>query len=508
MRAEILRLAEYRLFRYGAPIVLGGLVALAVVKTMHGPKQTTLFLALFAFLVLIPAFLVRSAKHYFLLWFLFALAFELKKNLLDGFAVLSALRMDWEQFVFLPEIRASDLPLLILLLFWLYEIIFERKRVLYYKYNFLALGFLFWAGFTVLLAQTPYLGVVEILRQFKYFIIFLYMCNNIDSKRFMRVLWIGLVAGLMVQDVVTILRYRFKYFEPLESLIGARGVVDTKKRDEYLLIDKSGTTMKSFGTLQSPSSTTKFSLLIFPAAFWLCLRNPVMRRRMPFVILTFLSMVMFYLTFARSSFIAVLLEVVLCYWLAWRRGYLEQRVAGALFGVFLLGAIGAAPFLYKFMFAASRTDAIQVRFRQYEMALGLISENLLFGVGLNNSPGAQREYAKYLSVGANPIERAAVEPIHSAYIALVVEIGIVGVLLYLAFFATILKRCGRMARSDPDPAARFTCNIILIAFIGIATGVLTDPLFEDSVHSILWIYCGVVVVFDRLQGRPLPELPP
>jgi O-antigen ligase len=161
------------------------------------------------------------------------------------------------------------------------------------------------------------------------------------------------------------------------------------------------------------------------------------------------------------------------------------------------GGLALTPTVYKYM--DRKFENVEIRFAQYDTAFSMIQSNPLLGVGLNNNLIASKAYNQHSFSPRSLAKQASDHPIHSLYLSLLVEIGIVGFILYLAFFFEICRETVRAARA-PSPQIQFAATFILIAILGLGVGILWNPLFEESVQSIVWLFAGVSIAL----GRSLP----
>lgn len=490
---------------FALPLFAGAAIAIAMSLVLYGlNKPVLVYLFIAGLVVLIPSAFMKDVPLYWMCIFLFTLQFDIKKNLVDGLAVLETLKIDYMQFVFTPEVRLSDLPLLVMLLLWAHKMGFQGKQLIVPKQSRLALAFLGWAAVSAIGAPHFYLSAIEIIRQCKFFIIYLYAANNIDSKRTVKFIFIMLATTLVIQGAVTLGRYQYHYFEPLETLLGVESRMDPQKRDQTLTIDTEGgagfgftEAKRSFGTLPSPAATTKFSLMMLPIALMLSLANPLMMHRWIFCLIVPFALSAFYFSFSRASMVACLAEIALVYWYSMKRGYLPKHTAVYVLCVIILGGVFVSPKLYDFM--TSRYDAVQVRLRQYEVAKEMILSNPVFGVGINNSTGVKKDLTDDSSFVVDSLRRSGEQPIHSFYLTLMAETGLVGFLCYMGFFALTYRDALVLSCSARDREIAFAATILPICFAGLAIGVLADPLFEDFVQTLLWLYAGMVVALKRLD---------
>jgi O-antigen ligase len=479
-------------------IVVGGVIA-SFISLL---KPLWIILALSGFFVFILTFLVKDTKLYWTMLFVFSLQLDVKKNLLDGLKVLENLHIDYVQFIFVPEIRLSDLIFAVLLVLWIHNFASHKKEFKFPRVGWFAIGFLVWSGLSMFKAPHIYLSAVELSRQCKFFVIFLYAVNNIDSKRTIRAILVALVMVLMLQGTVTLVRYKLQYFEPFFGEAFGRSYMSSAMQG--LVINPSiGELKASFGT--SPGAiTSQLFLLLLPIALMSCHKNPAFSRRWIFFPLFIIGSLGMYVTYSRSSFIAFIVEIILCFYFSFRRDYLSKIARFLLFVFVALTMLILFPRLDDYM--NRKTENIEIRFEQYKVANSVILSNPLLGTGLNNSTGVAKTYIKHTASPIDPISQVTDAPIHSFFLALVTEIGIIGFMSYMFFFLSICREAWRLSRSDRDPEIAFFASILFVAVAGLASGILTNPLFEDAIQTLLWLYAGIIVACTSMEGADLPTL--
>lgn len=470
--------------------VLTGLV-------LYVTKPLLVALPIAGLLLVMPTFVIRDKRQYWLGVFLFALQFEILKNINDGLAVIEKLRIDYTLYHFTFEIRATDFVLAVLLFYWYTESLLRGRSVYFPRAAWLIVAFFGFCLISLISAPSAYLGLVELSRQLKYFVLFLYIVNNIESKSALRLVALMAVAILTIQGGVTALRYQTGWMEPLS--FGATHQ-DEAQVLQYLTIDEeaAGAGVRSFGTLGSPGSTLRLCLMAIPFALLLGMRNPLFGRRLLFVALASAGMGALLLTFTRAYYLTTAVQVTAAYLIAIRHKYLTRMeiLLLAVLGFIALSAV--APKLYEqFQY---RTDSITVRFEQYRATLDMIADNPIFGVGLNNGTGVKESYVDVSFNERDADTQFYLEPTHNLYLSLASEVGLLGASLYFAFFAHVVARAWRLSRSAIDPEVRFVANAILVAFAGVIVNALYDPLHEDAVMNMLWLYSGIVFALTRMAG--------
>jgi hypothetical protein len=299
-----------------------------------------------AYVALLPAGLALMLstvffKNFRLYWFaifLLSLQFTISKNLNSGLAVIDALKIDYTIQYFTFEITGTDLALLVLLAIWANDRMFHRKPMRFPPVTWLAVGYLVISLLSTFGAASPYLGFVEIVRQIKFFVVYLFAVNCLDSKGAVRVLAIVAVVMLVIQAGMTVTRFETGYMTPLTF---GETHQELSQIEEYLAVDRSdgGSAVRAFGTLGSPGSTIRLCMMLIPFALFLCVPNAMFRMRLIFTALTAFGLLGLLLTFARVYYITTAVQCVLAF-LIMARDRMLKREEVVL--IVLLGLAGVA----------------------------------------------------------------------------------------------------------------------------------------------------------------------
>ena len=495
--------------------ISAGVVIAVAASVSLALRPLSLGVLLAALLALVPALLVRDARLYWLTLFIVALQFDVEKTVIDGVAVLNALRLDGRPWVFVPSIRLSDLPFAVLLALWLKDLWLRRTRLAVPSGVWLAGGFLVWAVFSLAGAPSRYLGAIELFRQAKFILVFLYVANAIDSDRALRRVWAAVLVIVLLQGAVTIFRFAFDFYDPFfGELFGRTEIAELPEsrvtEDNYLLDPRAegglGGWRNSFGTSRSGATTSQLLLLGLPLAALACTRNAVFRRRLGCVLVLAVGLVGFVLTFSRSSWMGGVVAGLVGYWLAVRRGYLSARTAIMLGLVLTVTVVGIVPNYMAYV--TRRLVNVEVRLEQYQTARAMLTRHPVLGVGLNNSMVNAREYGRFSFALSDVHNRTYEAPIHSFYLALLAEVGVIGFVLYSSSLLVSVRRAWRLSWPSGNPVDAFSAMAALLGLVALGAGVLTNPMFDDGVQTLAWLYAGIIASLDHRSGAGKPRPSP
>jgi hypothetical protein len=479
---------------------IGTVVALALYVTK--PAIVALLPAAVA-LVLATAFF-RQYRLYWFGIFLLSLQFSVSKNLNDGFAVIDRLKIDYiiENFTF--SVTATDLALFVLLGFAASDRMFHGKTFRFPKQSWLAVGYIGIAAVSTVLAPSHYLGAVELVLQIKYFIVYLFAVNCLDSKSAFRVLALVGVAILVTQGATTITRFQTGWLMPIGS---GDSHQDLSHIQEYLTIDRSDpySAIRAFGTLGSPGTTIRLTMMLIPFALLLSVRNAMCGTPLLFATLTAFGLVGLVFTFTRVYYITTSIQCLLAFAIMVRDGMLKRETVVLVVLLGVGGAVAVSPLLYR-QFTV-REDSMTVRLQQYEAAIRMIVDKPLLGVGLNNGTALKPNYVVTTYNKYDADTQYFLEPTHNLYLSMASEIGLPGMLLYVAFFGHAGWIAWRTSRRAADAEIRLVANALVVVFSSVAVNAAMDPLHEYPVLTLLWLYAGVSCNLPAL-GQCLPVMAP
>ena len=478
-----------------AGAAIGALIALLLYST------TPLYVALLPLggALLLPTLFLKNFRLYWFAIFLLSLQLTASKNLNDGRAVMEALKIDYIIWHFTFEITATDLALLMLCIIWVNDALFHKRALIFPRVGWLAVGYLGLALLSIVGARSPYLGLVEMSRQLKFFLVFLFAVNCLDSKGVVRVLAITCVITLAVQAGVTVMRVKTGYYTPIAF---GDFAIDIDQIKHYLMVNRydPDSIVRGYGTLGSPGDTVRLAMLMIPFALFLSVPNAMFKRRWAFAVLTVFSLVGLVFTFDRVYFIITAVQLALVFFIVLRDRMIKRDEAVAIVLIGLTAAVAVSPKLY-YQFTV-RQDSGTVRLLQYEAAANMIIAHPFLGVGLNNTLDQKRDYLNLTYYPGDPNMHFFEEPTHNVYLSMASETGVLATLLYVAFFANATVVAWRQSRRSPDPETRLAANALVVAFCGAALTGMMDPLAATPVLTLLWLYAGISLNLNRMAQTP------
>ena len=211
-------------------------------------------------------------------------------------------------------------------------------------------------------------------------------------------------------------------------------------------------------------------------------------RRWRYFLIVFLPMMVFVLlsTFSRKSILAVF---VACAYLSWQNKKVFRSVVGiSVIGTVLIVLVGSAGFLEALgtrlqSYFMSPEVAISSRVELWTLGFRLFGQSPVFGNGLGSffviASGLGSEYGS----------------IHSFYLFVLCELGLVGFMFLLLWAFQIAQRFARFFRGNRDLTSRLTGQVVVSGFIILMiTGFFRAM---NLVDAIFWGFLGLSAAFFR-----------
>ena len=503
-------------------VTLGVLMALATDVALSRLTPVKVAFILGGFALLIPTVVMKHPKAYWLFLLVVSIFFDISKWLspdlhivaLYGFPALGTVDL---------ELYLTDLVLVVMVLPWLARVAMRREMVYFPAIGYLFVLYLIWALLVSLInAQSYYLAIFELCRQSLYFLFFIYLINNVITREHFRSAICAVFLGLTI-SAGTVIAFFFMGIQSETSTFsslhdqafmdgnstpritgagrgaagGAAGnlpVVSNNRRFPGLRNSEGGSQIKRgkgmFGHPAIPASLCGLILPIVLAYLVTARRN---RDRILLFTVFILGVAGLVLTFSRAGAIGCAAGIAVFVAVAGWSGLVPRRVITRL----AVMSVGLAALSMPLMVAyfTTRPEAFTMRFYMHEAALQGYLEHPLLGVGLNNSTAAMKDPRQELTDLGIPVGRS--ETADSYYVAMLVEVGPVGFVLFFGFFGKIVMIALREMREVAIDLKPLLVGIVA-GLASLATQSLSDiPMSGHAVGGFLWLFAALIVAIAR-----------
>jgi hypothetical protein len=508
------------LFSIFGIVTLGVLMALATDVALSRLTPVKVAFILGGFALLIPTVVMKHPKAYWLFLLVVSIFFDISKwlspwlldsqnlHLVDlyGFPALGTVDL---------ELYLTDLVLVVMVLPWLARVAMRREMVYFPAIGYLFVLYLIWALLVSLInAQSYYLAIFELCRQSLYFLFFIYLINNVITREQFRsvicAVFLGLTisAGTVIAFFLMGIATETSIFSSLHDqafmdgnstprITGAAGnldVLSNNRRFPGLLNSEGGSQIKRgkgmFGHPAIPASLCGLILPIVLAYLVTARRN---RDRILLFTVFILGVAGLVLTFSRAGVIGFAAGIAVCFAIAGWSGLVPRRVITWL----AVMSVGLAALSMPLMVAyfTTRPEAFTMRFYMHEAALQGYLEHPLLGVGLNNSTAAMMGPRQELTDLGIHVGRS--ESADSYYLAMLVEVGPVGLVLFFGFFGKIVMIALRAMREVAIDLKPLLVGIVA-GLASLATQSLSDiPMSGHAVSGLAWLFAALIVAIAR-----------
>ena len=336
-----------------------------------------------------------------------------------------------------------------------------NKRISFKKTDILLFLFLLIAGISIFVSTDSGVSIYRFIKLAEFVGLFLYVktAHRSDKSYGSYRSYIVLIAAGLLQSVLAIAQFYkqsslgLKFIEAGTYAPGAPGVATFIMGDDKI--------MRAYGSFPHPNVLAAFLLLAIFCFYYLWI-STFLKGKFRYMLYVTCYMIMvfsLFLTFSRGPilvfiFMSIIFLLVRFFQLRQLYHTEERLLAGkrlmflALFFVVfsVLSTIILLPYIKNRFFTISlQEEAIDLRFFYNKIALVIIKEKPLLGVGIGNFVNYSQHYPAFLRAanamlsgggqGDVEIPDWLYQPVHNIYLLIASEIGILGALLFLLFLA-------------------------------------------------------------------------
>lgn len=265
--------------------------------------------------------------------------------------------------------------------------------------------------------------------------------------------------------------------------------------------------MRSYGSFSHPNVLSAFILLAIFCVYGLLIGSRFEVRSFTFLLSLPILIAGLFLTFSRGTIMVFLLGSMMMFLIEFfklrKLEHTEQRLKDGknltkIFVLFFVSCLLVIMVLFpyvkaRFFTISLQEQAIDLRFFYNRMALSMIKEKPILGIGIGNFVNYSHNYSIFLRAAANvagvdpnQIPEWIFQPEHNIYLLIASEIGILGLIVFLIFLAT---NCIKMLRK---------VNPLVVLFFGFLIMALSDHYFWtlQAGGVIFWLALGLTRIND------------
>ncbi len=265
---------------------------------------------------------------------------------------------------------------------------------------------------------------------------------------------------------------------------------------------------RAFGTVNDPNYFGQLLLVLVPLAVWAILRGRTWRGKAFGVAALLLLLSAIGLTFSRGAYLGtvIVLVVYAMYLRLDARYLLVLPLIGALLYV--------APPEFRARFGtleeimpgvahagAYNDGSLQGRLVKAEIALTMVADNLIFGVGRGNYRFHYRDYIHQIEGAGSNTERDA----HNLYLEVAAEQGVVGFAVFVGLILAVWSRLRVAERLFAATGERRMADLAVAVKVGFLGYLVTSLFLHGAYGYMFWLQVGMAVALVVIAQREAAE---
>ena len=350
------------------------------------------------------------------------------------------------------------------------------------------------ATLSLLFAEDVTLSLFEVFLFAQLYLVYLYVANTVRTRQdVLFVVWMLLIGAIL--ESVVIIGLKFTSMET--TVIGPAHI--------YVESDPTGGWTRIGGTMGPNVAGAYLSVVLAFAASVLFTNIGRTYKRLAIAVLV-LGQIAIILTFSRGAWMALTVAISVLCAVAWRRRGLSLKAPIAILLIVLLLCLPFSDVISARLFG-NDNGAAESRIPLMKLALRIIADNPILGVGSNNFSVAMNRYL----TGEFRSPNAFLFIVHNKYLLIWAETGIVGLLAFLGFLLGALRK-GSQCWKVQDPLF----SPLALGFVAGISGHLmhmgVDHFRNRPTQQLLWLLAGLLVAIHRIlhtqpaSGDPLSSI--
>ena len=487
---------------------IGVLVAIGTVLGLTLLRPVLFAFAFGGLLILLPPLMMREPRAYWLFLFALSIPFDISKRTTTWMVQ----PLDLYNKYGLPasgtlsvDIYLADVVLIAMLIPWLVRLCLRHDSFYFPKIGYIFLLYLAYTLIVALLdAKSFYLSIFEWLRAILYFLAFIYVINNVVTRVQFRAIVLALFIGLVIGSGSVIAFYELgigsfrhaftglytqqpEFSEPIK---GTFSETQTGYVTGHAGPQSGG--KRSAGILGHPAHAAFYFEYILPIVLALLVSTRRARDRFFLAAVLGAGCLATYLTFSRAGLVGLFVGFVVFFAVGrWAR-LISQRAFAWCALLFLTATALTAPSLTYSLWA--RPETITKRLELNKEALATIWQRPFTGAGLNNSSAIMSDALALVKTARG--REASAKVVHNYYLIVLIEVGLIGFVLYFTFFwQTVLIALRHMRAAEAE--MKLLLVGIVAALAAIAIHNLGDPFGGHLAQAMLWLHAGLLIAVCR-----------
>jgi len=382
------------------------------------------------------------------------------------------------------NVSITSICLAALYVLWLLDYLVKQETVLQkirHPNRFLTL-YLAIAGISMFFGYYQMIASFEIFLLVQIFLLYFYVINKVRTGEDLLFILVMLLVGFIAESLIIML---MQVVGQGFSFAGFMGNI-------YADANTPGGISRIGGTLISANSAGSYLGMLLVPAFSIMLT----KLQRPYKWLALLAFICgafaLILTGSRGAWMGTFVSFIIFVIVSFRRGWLQLRIVTISVAIGIIISLAFYAPIYQ-RITGDDAGAAAGRVPQFQVALQIIKDHPIFGVGANNYPVIQRRY-----VGQDPDTKVFLWAVHNKYLLVWAENGFLGLLFFVLFLFSTLRLGFKITRNKG--------NFLSLLALGFSTAIMGQMvhMFFDVFHGrsevqLLWLVAALLMVMNYLQ---------
>ena len=399
-------------------------------------------------------------------------------------------------------ISLFDITLAVLYILWISELVRNKGRINFFPR--ISLPFFFLIGMATLSlakASFPRLSLFEIVQMLKMYLGFLYIANNLKSKREIHFVVVFLLLGLFLESLLGLAQYKFdRPFVP--SILGGPEKLGYIRLGEPL--------SRISGTWASYNDFAWYLTFMLPISMSLLFTKirGIYKSMCGLTLVAGIGALICTLSRAGwSSFIvAALIVLLLNFSKAKGKTGLNNFAISIIAILIIVSIIGTInPQFSNIVNRRIFSDdyhAAQSRIPQMKIASNIIKTNPFLGVGINNYTEVMQDYDT-TEIKLTSITR---HQVHNIFLQIAAEMGIIGLVIFIWLISMVYKEGLTYIKSSEGPMSGIVIGIIAGITAFLIHGLVDAASLGNHLFLIFWFFTGIIIVIRKIESQAKPSI--
>jgi len=362
----------------------------------------------------------------------------------------------------------------------------QRVRFFFKEITPSFLLLMLWMAVTSMRAPEPGWGLAEISKWIRAYLVFVCVVNFLKTEKDLRAFLFVLLAGFALEAFTGVHQWR-------RGNLGLYFLGEREWRVEW---------WRAYGMFYVPSYFGNYLIAFLPIVLRLLMfyRPPQRRETYFYAFLTGTGLLSLYATLARGPWLSFVVVIVLMLLFTFFKSKLRPRLKWPM----AVGIIGALLFTARYMekielqFGEQRKTAAMTRVYLGEVALRVIEDNLLFGVGTGNYELSSARYV--VPIKEYPTDLLA-ERVHNSYLLITAENGLPGGLAFLFILGQLSMICMRLFRSNNKLILNLAVGGLMAVWALTLSFLASPDVIHDQTLIVLFLIPATVFAGELMERR-------